>query len=89
MIAVNHITLTELEWVGVLICIREEIPSKLLADHKLPHDIEGIFVKSNLRKKIGYFLCRIIGLANQMMSISFIKLKKLLIFIANSMIDIR
>ena len=50
MIAVNHITLTELEWVGVLICIREEIPSKLLADHKLPHDIEGVFVESNLRK---------------------------------------
>ena len=26
----------------VLIYIREDIPSKLLADHKLPHDIEGI-----------------------------------------------
>ena len=26
---------------GVLIYIREDIPSKLLADHKLPHDIEG------------------------------------------------
>ena len=36
---------------GVLIYIREDIPSKLLADHKLPHDIEGIFVELNLRKK--------------------------------------
>ena len=35
---------------GVLIYIREDIPSKLLADHKLPHDIEGIFVELNLRK---------------------------------------
>ena len=25
---------------GVLIYIREDIPSKLLADHKLPHEIE-------------------------------------------------
>ena len=36
---------------GVLIYIREDIPSKLLADHKLPHDIEEIFVQLNLRKK--------------------------------------
>ena len=36
---------------GVLIYIREEIPSKLLGDHKLPHDNEGIFVELNLRKK--------------------------------------
>ena len=36
---------------GVLIYIPEDIPSKLLADHKLPHDIEGIFVELNLRKK--------------------------------------
>ena len=35
---------------GVLIYIREDIPSKLLAD-KLRHDIEGIFVVLNLRKK--------------------------------------
>ena len=25
---------------GVLVYIREDIPSKLLADHKLPHEIE-------------------------------------------------
>ena len=36
---------------GVLIYNREDIPSKLLADHKLPHDIELIFVELNLRKK--------------------------------------
>ena len=36
---------------GVLIYIREDIPSKLLADHKLTHDIDGIFVELNLRKK--------------------------------------
>ena len=35
---------------GVLIYIREDIASKPLTDHKLPHDIEGIFVELNLRK---------------------------------------
>ena len=36
---------------GILIHIREDIPSNLTADHKLPHDIEGIFGELNLRKK--------------------------------------
>ena len=36
---------------GVLIYIRKDMPSKLLADHKLPNDIEEIFVELNLRKK--------------------------------------
>ena len=36
---------------GILIHIREDIPSNLIADHKLPHDIEGIFGELNLRKK--------------------------------------
>ena len=36
---------------GVLIYIWEDIPRKPLADHKLTHDIEGIFVELNLRKK--------------------------------------
>ena len=36
---------------GVLIYNREDIPSKLLADHKLPHNTGGIFVELNLRKK--------------------------------------
>ena len=35
---------------GVLIYVREDIPSKPLTNHKLPHDIEGIFVELNLRK---------------------------------------
>ena len=30
---------------GVLIYIREDIPSKPLTDHTLPHDIEEIFVE--------------------------------------------
>ena len=34
----------------ILIYVREDIPSKPLMDHKLPHDIEGIFVELNLRK---------------------------------------
>ena len=36
--------------VDVLIYVREDIPSKPLTDHKLSHDIEGIFVELNLRK---------------------------------------
>ena len=36
---------------GVLIYIQEKIPSKLLGDRNLPHDIEGIFAELNLRKK--------------------------------------
>ena len=35
---------------GVLIYIREDIPKKLLADHKLPH-VTTIFVELNLRKR--------------------------------------
>ena len=35
---------------GVLIYVREDIPSKPLTDHKLTHDIEGTFVELNLRK---------------------------------------
>ena len=30
---------------GVFIYVREDIPRKPLTDHKLPHDIEGIFVE--------------------------------------------
>ena len=35
---------------GVIICVREHIPSKILEKHKLPHDIEGIFIELNFRK---------------------------------------
>ena len=65
---------------GVLIYIREDTPSKLLADHKLPlldsyHklDTEGTFVELNLRKKKWLLFESYHPLANQM-SISFIKL---------------
>ena len=59
---------------GVLIYVQEDIPSKPLTDHKLPHDIEGIFVELNLRKISGCYLGYITHLANQM-SISLIRLK--------------
>ena len=35
---------------GVLIHVREDIPSKYLVDHNLPYDIEGIFVELYSRK---------------------------------------
>ena len=35
---------------GVLIYVREDIPCKQLTKHKLPDDIEGIFIEINLRK---------------------------------------
>ena len=72
---------------GVFIYIWEDIPRKPLADHKLTHDIEGIFVELNLRKKKWLLFGSYHPLANQM-SISFIKLKKGLICTANFMKDI-
>ena len=52
MVIVNHIALNRnRDWGGVLIYIREDIPSKPLADHNLPDDIEGSFVELNPRKK--------------------------------------
>ena len=35
---------------GVLIYVRDDIPSMQVTKHKLPGDIEGIFVEINLRK---------------------------------------
>ena len=35
---------------GILIYVREDIPSKKLSKHTFPNDIEGIFVEINLRK---------------------------------------
>jgi len=35
---------------GILIYVRNDIPSKELGDHSLPIDIEGIFVELNFRK---------------------------------------
>ena len=34
---------------GVLIYIREDIPSKNLISHTIPSDIEGLFIELNLR----------------------------------------
>ena len=35
---------------GILIYVREDIPSKLLLKHNFPDDIDGIFIEINLRK---------------------------------------
>ena len=35
---------------GILIYVREDIPCKLLNNHNLPDDIEGLFVELNFRK---------------------------------------
>ena len=35
---------------GVIIYIREDTPSKILEKHKLPQDVEGMFVELNFRK---------------------------------------
>ena len=35
---------------GVIIYVRENIPSKILEKHKLPQDVEGMFVELNFRK---------------------------------------
>ena len=35
---------------GIMIYVREDIPSKILNKHKFPSDIEGLFVEINLRK---------------------------------------
>ena len=43
MVIVNHIVLIETE-MGVEFLFIFDIPSQPLVDHKLPHDIEGIFV---------------------------------------------
>ena len=35
---------------GLIIYVKEDIPSKILEKHKLPHDIEGILIELNFRK---------------------------------------
>ena len=35
---------------GILLCVREDIPCKILERHTLPCDIEGIFVELNFKK---------------------------------------
>ena len=36
---------------GIIIYVRDDIPSKLLTKHILPDDIEGLFVELNFRKR--------------------------------------
>ena len=38
-----------------LIYIREDVPSKNLVDHRLPPDIESLFIKLNLQKNESFF----------------------------------
>ena len=40
---------------GVLIYVREDIPSKELNDHNFPDDIEGIFVELNIFENVNGF----------------------------------
>ena len=35
---------------GVMIFVKEDIPSKLLTNHNFPSDVEGLFVELNFRK---------------------------------------
>ena len=35
---------------GIIIYVSEDIPSKILEKHKLPQDVEGMFVELNFRK---------------------------------------
>ena len=35
---------------GVMICVREELPSKELLKHTFPNDIEALVIEINLRK---------------------------------------
>ena len=42
----NHIALIEISIVGgVMIFVSEDIPSKLVSKHRLPDDIEGMFIE--------------------------------------------
>ena len=41
---------------GVIIYVREDIPSQILEKHKLPQDVEGMFVEQTLEKSNGCFL---------------------------------
>ena len=36
---------------GVIIYVREDIPSKILTNHVLPTDIEALFIELNFRKR--------------------------------------
>ena len=43
---------------GIIIYVREDIPTKILTKQNLPEDIEGIFLEINFRK-LKWLLCEI------------------------------
>ena len=46
---------------GLLLYIREDIPSRLLTEYKPPENVECLFVELNIRKKKnGFFVAHII-----------------------------
>ena len=52
----NHIDYNRNIYGGVIIYVREHIPSKEITAHTLPDDIEAIFIEINLRKS-KWLLC--------------------------------
>ena len=56
-------------YMGILIYVREGIPSRLLNLHNFPGDIEAIFVENNLRKT-KWFYAGLITHQTKMMIIS-------------------
>ena len=45
---------------GIIVYIRDDIPSKELKSNYMPNDIEGYFIELNLRRKNGFYLLVII-----------------------------
>ena len=41
---------------GIMIFIREDIPSKLMSNHTFPNDIESLLIEINLKKSTFLFL---------------------------------
>ena len=62
---------------GVMIYIRDTIPSKILEKHSCPNNIECLFIELNFRKCSGYFAERIIRHLKMMNIILIILIKPL------------
>ena len=62
---------------GVMIYIRDTIPSKILEKHSCPNNIECLFIELNFRKCSGYFVERIIRHLKMMNIILIILIKPL------------
>ena len=62
---------------GVMIYIRDTIPSKILEKHSCPNNIECLFIELNFRKCSGYFVERIIRHVKMMNIILIILIKPL------------